>query len=68
MKAAKIAELCGFEGVSLVGDVFVARRYQEGAIRHLSFTLLELDSAAEWMKKAHADNYQFGVENGQVRV
>ena len=65
-RAATIAAECGYEGVALAGDVYVARRYQEGAIRHVSFSLPELDSGAEWMQTAHHDNYAHGAATGQV--
>ena len=65
-RAESIAAQCGYEGVSLAGDVYVARRFQEGAIRHVSFGLDELSSTADWISSAHRDNYALGAANGQV--
>lgn len=67
-RASSIAAECGYEGVNLAGDVFIARRFQEGAIRHVSFRLDELGSSAEWMKTAHRDNYALGAATGQVSM
>lgn len=67
-RAASIAAECGYEGVNLAGDLYIARRFQEGAIRHVSFRLDELGSSADWMKTAHRDNYALGTATGQVSI
>lgn len=66
-RASSIAAACGYEGVALAGDVYVARRFQEGAIRHVSLSLTEVDSSAGWMQAAHRDNYAHGAAHGQVQ-
>mgnify|MGYP003386258066 FL=1 len=38
-RAASIASSCGFEGVALAGDVYIARRFQEGVIRQSGWSL-----------------------------
>ena len=65
-RASGIAEVCGFEGVSLLGDVFIARRHQEGVMRHISCNLQDVDSSSTWMQQAWQDNYEAGVKSGQV--
>lgn len=70
-RAVAIAKYCGFQGVSLVGDMYIARSRQNpktGKLRAESFALKEIDSTSPWIKTAEHENYMRGVQEGRVAM
>lgn len=67
--ASKLAQECGFENASLMGDVFLGRTIMTASgIEHRDFRLLDIDSASEWIRTAKAVNYDFGVATNRVSM
>ena len=78
-RAQALASTCGFEGVALAGDMFVARigptsaappgaRARPMALTNLDFSLAELDSGARWLSDIQRHNYQHGVVTNRVAM
>ena len=67
--------MCGFIDVPIAGDIYVGRVYlvsdssSFGAVVHNeSFTLSDLSSGADWLKTAHSENYERGIQTKQVTM
>jgi hypothetical protein len=74
-RASNLASLCGYVDVPLVGDIYVGRVYMVsesasfGSIVHNeSFPLSDLSSDSSWIKGAHAENYERGIQTNQVSM
>jgi hypothetical protein len=69
-RAASIASICGFKGVSFAGDVFLGRissnsRYE---ILNIDFKVTELRSDASWLVNAERENFEFGLKANRVTM
>eukprot|EP00281_Chroomonas_sp_CCMP1168_P006593 CAMPEP_0206257150 /NCGR_PEP_ID=MMETSP0047_2-20121206/25175_1 /ASSEMBLY_ACC=CAM_ASM_000192 /TAXON_ID=195065 /ORGANISM="Chroomonas mesostigmatica_cf, Strain CCMP1168" /LENGTH=327 /DNA_ID=CAMNT_0053683693 /DNA_START=179 /DNA_END=1162 /DNA_ORIENTATION=+ len=61
-RARALAATCGFHGADFFGDVFVGRtRVQPSPMRNVDFALEDMDSSADWIKRAGAENYDYGL-------
>lgn len=74
-RASDFAALCGFIDVPMAGDVYVGRVYLVsdsstfGSVVHNeSFNLRDLSSDADWVKTAHSENYERGIQTNQVTM
>lgn len=67
-RAQALARSCGFEGVSLVGDVFVgrSRMFPKEGIKVESFRVNDLASDAVWMRDLIRQNYDYAVKTNMV--
>lgn len=73
-RAIQLATYCGFDNISLVGDIFIGRitvnqsnrNFRE--IIHKDFTLSELNSGSNWLLKAKNDNFKRGLETNRVAM
>ena len=73
-RASSLANFCGFRSVPILGDVYVGR-YElvpKGSggqgYNTLDFKMNELDSSAPWAKRCERDNYELGIQTGQVSM
>lgn len=72
-RATALANLCGFNDVPMVGDMFIGRCAQiqsttngGNSIINEDFTLPELDSNALWLKDIQKHNYEHGIATNKV--
>lgn len=74
-RATQFAELCGFNNVPLVGDMFVGRVGPASMLSgsgmgpvNVDFTLSELTSDAAWLKDVVKHNYEAGLAANRVAM
>lgn len=68
-RASALAGFCGFDNIQLLGNIFVGKISRSKAspkLRHLEFSIGEIDSSCAWVKNAHRDNYRDGLATGRV--
>lgn len=68
-RASALAGFCGFDNISLLGDIYIGRLTREGGSAqpyHISFTTAEVDSSCAWIRNAHRDNYQHSAASGRI--
>jgi hypothetical protein len=67
-RASSLAATCGFNGADFFGDVYVGRvQCQPSPMYNIDFTVKDLDSSAAWMKRAAAENYDYGLGMAELR-
>jgi len=67
-RASAIAAVCGFDNTEFYGDVYLSRTQTvPSPMKNVDFTLAEMESSAEWLKRAATENYDYGLGMRQVR-
>uniref|UniRef100_A0A7S0VYS5 CS domain-containing protein n=1 Tax=Hemiselmis tepida TaxID=464990 RepID=A0A7S0VYS5_9CRYP len=67
-RARSLAAACSFHGADFFGDVFVGRtKCQPAPMRNIDFTLADMDSSSPWLKRASAENYDYGLGMAEIR-
>jgi hypothetical protein len=69
-RAIQIAQLCGYDNVPLVGDMYVGRvrHFPNTPIQHENFRLPDLDSDAVWMRGVKSQNYDYAMAANKVSM
>jgi hypothetical protein len=72
-RASRFAELCGFQNVPFVGDMFIGRvgppvDGSSNTPQNIDFTLAEFTSDAPWLKNVVQHNYQAGIAANKVAM
>jgi len=69
-RAIQIAQLCGFDNVPLVGDMYIGRvrQFPNVPIQNENFRLPDLDSDAVWMRGVKAQNYDYAISANKVSM
>lgn len=69
-RAIQIAQLCGYDNVPLVGDMYIGRvrHLRNTPIQNENFRLPDLDSDAVWMRGVKAQNYDYAIAANKVSM
>mmetsp|Transcript_9691 Transcript_9691/g.23385 ORF Transcript_9691/g.23385 Transcript_9691/m.23385 type:complete len:289 (+) Transcript_9691:2-868(+) len=67
-RARSLAAACSFHGADFFGDVYVGRtKCNPAPMRNIDFTLSDMDSSSPWLKRAAAENYDYGLGMAEIR-
>ena len=67
-RAMALARECGFDNVQFFGDMYVGSvQADPGPLANVDFTVKELDSGSEWLKRAGVENYQYNQSMQQLQ-
>ncbi|KAJ1488670.1 hypothetical protein T484DRAFT_1938693 [Baffinella frigidus] len=67
-RATGIASQCGFDNTQFYGDIFIGRtQINPSPMRNVDFPLKDLDSSAQWLSRAAAENYEYGMDMRQLK-
>jgi hypothetical protein len=69
-RAIQIAQLCGYDNVPLVGDMYVGRvrQFPNNPIQNENFRLPDLDSDAVWLRGIKSQNYDYAMKSNKVSM
>ena len=67
-RADGLARACGFDGVSFYGDMYIGAVQSEPSPMHnADFTVRDLDSSAEWLRRAGSENFEYNQSMKQLQ-